>query len=231
MLTSRPPGLGTENAGVPSAVHLAVHPRREPRAADWFRRLQRNHGVGEWPTRIFTASREEHRCRPALTAAMDVLRRSCRAHARGPRSRSRAGRRMAAGIPGARFVASQGATHLFPRDPSRLRPVPRATPRRFLAARPGPPDTHPGGRRYRREGGPIRHGHDRRPGRDLLHLLHPPSMLAGSPLSAQGPVGVPVKRRLKLSHWGGQHHSGVLSSRPEPRVEVQLCCFDNKASR
>ena len=78
--------------------------------ADWFNELQRMTVSGEMAARIFETAGETE-----ITALLSQVRvPTLVMHARGDaRVPFESGRRMAGGIPGARFVALDGRNHLF----------------------------------------------------------------------------------------------------------------------
>jgi class 3 adenylate cyclase/pimeloyl-ACP methyl ester carboxylesterase len=110
MLTLMRLGWGKENAAFRQLFTSQFIPGGTKEHADWFNELQRITVSGEMATRIFTAVGETDVAAllPRVSAPTLVLH--TREDARVP---FEAGRRMAAGIPGARFVALQGRNHLF----------------------------------------------------------------------------------------------------------------------
>src|SRR5207253_9778660 len=78
--------------------------------ADWFNELQRITVSGELAARIFTATGDADVTALLSQVSAPTLVLHARDEARVP---FEAGRRMAAGIPGARFVALPGRNHLF----------------------------------------------------------------------------------------------------------------------
>ena len=110
MLTLMRVGWGKENPAFRQMFTSQFMPGGTKEQADWFNELQRITVSGEMATRIFTAVGETDVAAllPRVSAPTLVLH--TREDARVP---FEAGRRMAAGIPGARFVALQGRNHLF----------------------------------------------------------------------------------------------------------------------
>ena len=118
-------GWGKENAAFRQLFTSQFIPGATKEQADWFNELQRITVSGETAARIFTAIGETDvtALLPRVSAPTLVLH--AREDARVP---FEAGRRMAAGIPGARFVRPGGTQPPVPRDRAGLRPVPRAHP-------------------------------------------------------------------------------------------------------
>jgi pimeloyl-ACP methyl ester carboxylesterase len=110
MLTLMRLGWGKENAAFRQLFTSQFIPGGTKEQADWFNELQRITVSGEMATRMYTAVGETDVAAllPRVSAPTLVLH--TREDARVP---FEAGRRMAAGIPGARFVALQGRNHLF----------------------------------------------------------------------------------------------------------------------
>jgi len=110
MLTLMRLGWGKENAAFRQLFTSQFIPGATKEQADWFNELQRITVSGEMATRTYTAIGETDVAAilPRVSAPTLVL------HARGDaRVPFEAGRRMAAGIPGARFVPLEGRNHLF----------------------------------------------------------------------------------------------------------------------
>lgn len=103
-------GWGAENAAFRQLFTSQFIPDGTKEQADWFNELQRISASGEMAVRIGLATADVD-----LTAALPEVRvPTLVMHARGDaRVPFEAGRRMAAGIPGARFVPLQGRNHLF----------------------------------------------------------------------------------------------------------------------
>jgi len=110
MLTLMRVGWGKENPAFRQLFTSQFIPGGTKEQADWFNELQRITVSGEMATRIYTAVGETDvsALLPRVSAPTLVLH--TREDARVP---FEAGRRMAAGIPGARFVALPGRNHLF----------------------------------------------------------------------------------------------------------------------
>ena len=79
--------------------------------ADWFNELQRMTVSAEMAARISTATGETDVSTLLPRVSVPTLVLHARDDARAPLE---AGRRMAGGIPGARFAAPTGRNHLFP---------------------------------------------------------------------------------------------------------------------
>ena len=103
-------GWGQDNATFRQLFTSQFIPGATKEQADWFNELQRITVSGEMATRTYTAIGETDVAAllPRVSAPTLVLH--AREDARVP---FEAGRRMAAGIPGARFVALPGRNHLF----------------------------------------------------------------------------------------------------------------------
>jgi pimeloyl-ACP methyl ester carboxylesterase len=110
MLTLMRLGWGKENAAFRQLFTSQFIPGATKEQADWYNELQRITVSGEMATRMYTAVGETDVAAllPRVSAPTLVLH--TREDARVP---FEAGRRMAAGIPGARFVALTGRNHLF----------------------------------------------------------------------------------------------------------------------
>jgi class 3 adenylate cyclase/pimeloyl-ACP methyl ester carboxylesterase len=110
MLTLMRVGWGKENAVFRQLFTSLFVPGGTKEQLDWFNELQRMTGSGDMAARIFeSCSRiDVTALLPRVSVPTLVL------HARNDAGISfEAGRRMAAGIPGARFVALTGRNHLF----------------------------------------------------------------------------------------------------------------------
>jgi class 3 adenylate cyclase/pimeloyl-ACP methyl ester carboxylesterase len=110
MLTLMRLGWGKENAAFRQLFTSQFIPGATKEQADWFNELQRITASPETAARIIEATDEIDvtSLLPRVTAPTLVMH--ARDDARVP---FEAGRRMAAGIPGARFVPLQGRNHLF----------------------------------------------------------------------------------------------------------------------
>ena len=110
MLTLMRVGWGKENPAFRQLFTSQFMPGATKEQADWFNELQRITVSGEVAARIYETSGETD-----VTALLPQLRvPTLVLHARDEaRVPFEAGRRMAAGIPGARFVALPGRNHLF----------------------------------------------------------------------------------------------------------------------
>ena len=110
MLTLMRLGWGKENAAFRQLFTSQFVPGGTKEQADWFNELQRMTVSGEMAARMHEASGEFDvtALLPQVSAPTLVL------HARDEsRVPFEAGRRMAAGIPGAQFITLQGRNHLF----------------------------------------------------------------------------------------------------------------------
>jgi pimeloyl-ACP methyl ester carboxylesterase len=110
MLTLMRVGWGKENAAFRQLFTSLFVPGGTKEQVDWFNELQRMTGSGDMAARIFeSCSRiDVTALLPRVSVPTLVL------HGRNDAGISfEAGRRMAAGIPGARFVALTGRNHLF----------------------------------------------------------------------------------------------------------------------
>jgi class 3 adenylate cyclase/pimeloyl-ACP methyl ester carboxylesterase len=110
MVTLMRVGWGKENPAFRQLFTSQFIPGGTKEQADWFNELQRTTVSGEMAARIstVTSNTDVTALLPQVTVPTLVLH--AREDARVP---FEAGRRMAAGIPGARFVALQGRNHLF----------------------------------------------------------------------------------------------------------------------
>jgi pimeloyl-ACP methyl ester carboxylesterase len=107
MLTLMRVGWGKENAAFPPAVHLQFMPGGDQGAGRLVQRAAADHGIGEMAARIYTATGDTDVTALLSQVSVPTLVLHTRDEARVP---FEAGRRMAAGIPGARFVPCRAAT-------------------------------------------------------------------------------------------------------------------------
>jgi len=110
MLTLMRLGWGKENAAFRQLFTSQFIPGGTKEQADWFNELQRISVSGETAARIFTAAGETDVSALLPQVSVQTLVLHTREDARVP---FEAGRRMAAGIPAARFVTLPGRNHLF----------------------------------------------------------------------------------------------------------------------
>jgi class 3 adenylate cyclase/pimeloyl-ACP methyl ester carboxylesterase len=110
MLTLMRVGWGKENPAFRQLFTSQFMPGGSKEQADWFNELQRITVSGEMAARIRTVTGETDVTALLSHVSVPTLVLHARDDARVP---FEAGRRMAAGIPGARFVALQGRNHLF----------------------------------------------------------------------------------------------------------------------
>ena len=110
MLTLMRVGWGKENPAFRQLFTSQFIPGATKEQADWFNELQRITVSPEMAARILEASGETDVTALLPQVSVPTLVLHARDDARVP---FEAGRRMAAGIPGARFVALQGRNHLF----------------------------------------------------------------------------------------------------------------------
>jgi class 3 adenylate cyclase/pimeloyl-ACP methyl ester carboxylesterase len=110
MLTLLRVGWGKENPAFRQLFTSQFVPGGTKEQADWFNELQRITVSSETAARIVTASGEIDVTALLPQVRVPTLVLHARDDARVP---FEAGRRMAAGIPGARFVALPGRNHLF----------------------------------------------------------------------------------------------------------------------
>jgi len=103
-------GWGKENPAFRQLFTSQFIPGGTKEQADWFNELQRISVSGEMAVRISAAFAETDVTHLLGQVAVPTLVLHARDDARVP---FEAGRRMAAGIPGARFVALSGCNHLF----------------------------------------------------------------------------------------------------------------------
>ena len=110
MLTLMRVGWGKENPAFRQLFTSQFMPGATKEQADWFNELQRITVSGEVAARIYEATGEIDVTALLPRVSVPTLVLHARDEARVP---FEAGRRMAAGIPGARFVALPGRNHLF----------------------------------------------------------------------------------------------------------------------
>jgi class 3 adenylate cyclase/pimeloyl-ACP methyl ester carboxylesterase len=110
MLTLMRLGWGKENPAFRQLFTSQFIPGGTKEQADWFNELQRITASGDVAARIYEASGEADVAALLPRVSVPTLVLHARDEARVP---FEAGRRMAAGIPGARFVALTGRNHLF----------------------------------------------------------------------------------------------------------------------
>ena len=110
MLTLMRVGWGKENPAFRQLFTSQFMPGATKEQADWFNELQRITVSGELAARIYEAAGETDVTALLPQVRVPTLVLHARDEARVP---FEAGRRMAAGIPGARFVALPGRNHLF----------------------------------------------------------------------------------------------------------------------
>jgi len=110
MLTLMRLGWGKENPAFRQLFTSQFMPGATKEQADWFNELQRITVSGEMAARIFMAAGETDVTALLPRVSVPTLVLHARDDARVP---FEAGRRMAASIPGARFVTLPGRNHLF----------------------------------------------------------------------------------------------------------------------
>jgi class 3 adenylate cyclase/pimeloyl-ACP methyl ester carboxylesterase len=110
MLTLMRGGWGKENPAFRQLFTSQFMPGATKEQADWFNELQRITVSPETAVRIFEAAGETDVIALLPRVSVPTLVMHARDDSRVPFD---AGRRMAAGIPGARFVTLQGRNHLF----------------------------------------------------------------------------------------------------------------------
>jgi class 3 adenylate cyclase/pimeloyl-ACP methyl ester carboxylesterase len=110
MLTLMRVGWGKENPAFRQLFTSLFMPGATKEQADWFNELQRITVSGEMATRIYETTGEIDVTALLPRVSVPTLVMHARDEVRVP---FEAGRRMAAGIPGARFVALTGRNHLF----------------------------------------------------------------------------------------------------------------------
>ena len=110
MLTLMRVGWGKENPAFRQMFTSQFMPGGDQGAGRLVQRAAADHGIGEMAARIYTATGETDVTALLPQVSVPTLVLHTRDEARVP---FEAGRRMAAGIPGARFVALPGRNHLF----------------------------------------------------------------------------------------------------------------------
>jgi len=110
MLTLMRLGWGKENPAFRQLFTSQFMPGATKEQADWFNELQRMTVSGQVAARIYETNGETDVTALLPRVSVPTLVLHTRDEARVP---FEAGRRMAAGIPGARFVALPGRNHLF----------------------------------------------------------------------------------------------------------------------
>lgn len=110
MLTLMRLGWGKENPAFRQLFTSLFIPGGTKEQADWYNELQRISVSPEVATRIYEANGETDVTSVLARVSVPTLVMHARDDARVPFD---AGRRMAAGIPGARFATLQGRNHLF----------------------------------------------------------------------------------------------------------------------
>jgi class 3 adenylate cyclase/pimeloyl-ACP methyl ester carboxylesterase len=110
LLTLMRVGWGKENPAFRQLYTSQFMPGGTKEQADWFNELQRITVSADVATRIFEANGETDVTTLLPRVSVPTLVLHAREDARVP---FEAGRRLAAGIPGARFVTLQGRNHLF----------------------------------------------------------------------------------------------------------------------
>jgi class 3 adenylate cyclase/pimeloyl-ACP methyl ester carboxylesterase len=110
MLTLMRVGWGKENPAFRQMFTSQFMPGGTKEQTDWFNELQRITVSEEMAARIYTATGDTDVTALLSQVSVPTLVMHTRDEARVP---FEAGRRMAAGIPGARFVALPGRNHLF----------------------------------------------------------------------------------------------------------------------
>jgi pimeloyl-ACP methyl ester carboxylesterase len=103
-------GWGKENPAFRQLFTSQFMPGATKEQADWFNELERITVSGDVAARMFEASGEADVTAMLPQVSVPTLVLHARDDARVP---FEAGRRMAAGIPGARFVTLEGRNHLF----------------------------------------------------------------------------------------------------------------------
>ena len=103
-------GWGRENPAFRQIFTSTFIPGGTKEQADWFNELERVSVTGDMAARIFEASGDTDVTALLPQLTMPVLVMHARNDARVP---FEAGRRLAAGIPGARFVPLDGKNHIF----------------------------------------------------------------------------------------------------------------------
>jgi pimeloyl-ACP methyl ester carboxylesterase len=110
MVTLMRVGWGKENPAFRQLFTSQFMPGATKEQADWFNELQRITVSGEMAARIFATAGDTDVTPLLPQVVVPTLVLHAREDSRVP---FEAGRRMAAGIPGARFVALTGRNHLF----------------------------------------------------------------------------------------------------------------------
>jgi pimeloyl-ACP methyl ester carboxylesterase len=110
MLTLMRVGWGKENAAFRQLFTSQFIPGGTKEQADWFNELQRMTVSGEMAARMHEASGDFDVTALLPQVSVPTLVLHARDESRVP---FESGRRMAAGIPGARFVPLEGRNHLF----------------------------------------------------------------------------------------------------------------------
>jgi class 3 adenylate cyclase/pimeloyl-ACP methyl ester carboxylesterase len=110
MVTLMRVGWGGENAAFRQLFTSQFIPGGTKEQADWFNELQRISASGEVAARMMEATNDVDLTSLLPQVRVPTLVMHARDDARVP---FEAGRRLAAGIPGARFVPLQGRNHLF----------------------------------------------------------------------------------------------------------------------
>ena len=110
VLTLMRVGWGKENPAFRQLFTSQFIPGGTKEQADWFNELQRTTVSGEMAARIATAAGDTDVTALLPQVRVPTLVMHARDEARVP---FEAGRRMAAGIPGARFIALTGRNHVF----------------------------------------------------------------------------------------------------------------------
>jgi pimeloyl-ACP methyl ester carboxylesterase len=110
VLTLMRVGWGKENPAFRQVFTSQFMPGATKEQADWFNELQRITVTGDTAARIFTATGETDVTALLPRVSVPTLVLHARDDARVP---FEAGRRMAAGVPGSRFVALTGRNHVF----------------------------------------------------------------------------------------------------------------------
>jgi class 3 adenylate cyclase/pimeloyl-ACP methyl ester carboxylesterase len=110
MLTLMRLGWGNENPAFRQLFTSQFVPGGTKEQADWFNELQRISASGETAARLATATADLDLTPLLSQVRVPTLVMHARDDARVP---FEAGRRLAAGIPGARFVPLQGRNHVF----------------------------------------------------------------------------------------------------------------------
>jgi pimeloyl-ACP methyl ester carboxylesterase len=107
------PRLGPGKSGFPPAIHLAIFPGGTKEQIDWFNELQRISTSPEDAVRNLIATGDTDVSALLTQVSVPTLVMHSRDDARVPFDH---GRRLAAGIPGARFVLLASRNHLILED-------------------------------------------------------------------------------------------------------------------